>query len=213
MSMRDSAMRSSVTVCSAIGLPKATRVLTRLHIASSARSATPIDAHAVVDAAGAEASLRDLEAASLAEQHVRRRHAHVLEEHLAVAVRRVVVAEHRQMAHAPSRPACRAAPGSATAAGVGRVGIGLAHHDHDLAVRMQDARGPPLAAVDDVVVAVAPDLAAGCWWRRTTRRRARSWRRRSGSRRRAAARASALAARRCRSARSPPCCRCRARRS
>jgi hypothetical protein len=42
MPMRDSAMRSRVTVCSAIGLPNATRRLTRRHMASSARSATPM---------------------------------------------------------------------------------------------------------------------------------------------------------------------------
>ena len=40
--MRASAMRSKVTVCSAIGLPKATRDFTRLHMSSSARSAEPI---------------------------------------------------------------------------------------------------------------------------------------------------------------------------
>ena len=48
---------------------------------------------------GPEAALRDLEAAALAEQHVRRRHAHVLEHDLGVPVRRIVVAEHRQHAH------------------------------------------------------------------------------------------------------------------
>ena len=56
-------------------------------------------AHAVVDAARAQAALRDLEAAAFAEQQVLDRHAHVLEQHLGVAVRRVVVAEHRQHAH------------------------------------------------------------------------------------------------------------------
>ena len=40
--MRDSAMRSRVTVCSAIGLPKATRARARMHIFSSVRSASPI---------------------------------------------------------------------------------------------------------------------------------------------------------------------------
>ena len=40
--MRASAMRSSVTVCSAIGFPKATRFDVRRHIFSSARSATPM---------------------------------------------------------------------------------------------------------------------------------------------------------------------------
>ena len=51
-----------------------------------------------MDAARAEPSLRDLEAAAFAEQHVRRRHAHVLERDLRVPVRRIVVAEHRQHA-------------------------------------------------------------------------------------------------------------------
>ena len=51
-------------------------------------------AHAVVDAARAEADLGDLEAAALAEQHVLLRHAHVGEAQVHVAVRRVVVAEH-----------------------------------------------------------------------------------------------------------------------
>ena len=40
--MRDSAMRSRQTPCSEIRLPNATRSFKRLHISSSARSATPI---------------------------------------------------------------------------------------------------------------------------------------------------------------------------
>jgi len=53
-------------------------------------------AHAVVDAPGAQAALRNLETAPLAEQDVARRHAHVGECHFGMAVRRIVVAEHRQ---------------------------------------------------------------------------------------------------------------------
>ena len=52
----------------------------------------------MVDAAGSEARLRDLEAAAFAEQQVPDRHPHVLEQDFAVAVRRVVIAEHRQHA-------------------------------------------------------------------------------------------------------------------
>jgi hypothetical protein len=37
------------------------------------------------------------------------------------------------------------------------VGIGLAHHDHDPATRIERAAGVPLAAVDDVLVTVARD--------------------------------------------------------
>ena len=36
-------------------------------------------------------------------------------------------------------------------------GIGLAHEDGDFAARIAGAGGPPLAAVDDVLVAVADD--------------------------------------------------------
>jgi hypothetical protein len=51
-------------------------------------------AHAVVDAARAEAELGDLEAATLAEQHVVLGHPHVGEAQVHVAVGGVVVAEH-----------------------------------------------------------------------------------------------------------------------
>ncbi len=61
-------------------------------------------AHAVVDAARPEPALRDLEAAAFAEQDVVDRHAHVLELDLGVAVRRVVVAEHRAAARTTVTP-------------------------------------------------------------------------------------------------------------
>jgi hypothetical protein len=54
--------------------------------------------HAMVDAPRPEAPLSNLEAAALAEEHVGRRHAHILQLDLHVAVRRVVIAEYRQMA-------------------------------------------------------------------------------------------------------------------
>ena len=77
-------------------------------------------AHAMVNAAGAEAALRDLEAAAFAEQEVAGRHAHILEQNFGVAVRRVVIAEHRQHAHALSRRAYRAEREFAIAARDGR---------------------------------------------------------------------------------------------
>ena len=77
ISMRDSAMRSRVTPCSASGLPNATRVL-RAAAHQLERALGDADQpHAVVDAPGTEPPLRDLEAAALAEQHVGRGHAHV----------------------------------------------------------------------------------------------------------------------------------------
>jgi hypothetical protein len=83
--MRERAIVSMTTPCSAIGLPKATRDFARAHIASS---------DAVVDPAGAQAALGDLEAAAFAQQQVRGGYPHVLELDLEMAVRRVVVAEH-----------------------------------------------------------------------------------------------------------------------
>ena len=73
----------------------------------------------------------------------------------------------------------------------GRLRVGLAHHDEDLAALVGRAGDPPLLAVDDVVVAVAADRWSGCSWRPTTRRRARSSRTPNGSRPPAAARATA----------------------
>ena len=49
----------------------------------------------MMDTAGTEAALRDLEAAAFAEQDVFLRHANVFQQHLGMAVRRIVEAEHR----------------------------------------------------------------------------------------------------------------------
>ena len=98
ISMRASAMRSSQTECSAMRLPNAVRAEQALAHDRERALRDADRAHAVVDAARAEAALRDLEAAPFAEQEVLRRHAHVVERHVAVAVRRIVVAEDRQPA-------------------------------------------------------------------------------------------------------------------
>ena len=48
----------------------------------------------MMNATGTEATLRNLEPAAFAKQHVAGRHANVLEVDLHVTVRRIVVAEH-----------------------------------------------------------------------------------------------------------------------
>jgi hypothetical protein len=83
-------MRSCHTVWRAISAPKATRPDSRFTISPSARSAKSDEAHAVMDPAGAEPSLSDLETATFALQHVGRRHAHIDEIDLHVPVRCVV---------------------------------------------------------------------------------------------------------------------------
>jgi hypothetical protein len=74
---RASAMRSCVTPCAATGLPNATRCSVRFAHQFERAFRQADQAHAVVNPARSEPPLRDLEAASFAEQHVRRRHAHV----------------------------------------------------------------------------------------------------------------------------------------
>ncbi len=117
--------------------------------------------HAVVDAARPQPSLSDLEAPALAKQDVLCRHPNVLEHDLAVAMRRIVIPEHRQGAqqlhagrvhrHQDHRlPQVRARV----------IGLALPHHDQDPAARIVGARAPPLAAIDDVRVAVAFDARA-----------------------------------------------------
>ena len=89
---------------------------------------------------GAEPPLRDFEPAPFAEEHVARRHADVLEHHLSMSVRRIVVAEDVQHPH--DRHAGRIARDEdhrllLVAIGIGR--IRLAHEDEHLAARVADA--------------------------------------------------------------------------
>src|SRR5262245_17629166 len=57
----------------------------------------PDQAHAVVNAPRPKPPLSDLEAASFPEQHIRRRHSHIIELDLHMAVRCIVISEHGQM--------------------------------------------------------------------------------------------------------------------
>ena len=70
MAMRASAIRSRVTVCSATGSTERHALLGAPAHQLERTLGQADQAHAVVDAARAEAALGDLEAAALAEQHV-----------------------------------------------------------------------------------------------------------------------------------------------
>ncbi len=114
-------------------------------------------AHAVVDASRPEAALGDLEAAAFAKQHVGRRNADIVEDDFRVAVRCVVIAEHGQ--HADDFHARRVQRHEDLRLLFVLLGaeVRLAHHNGDLAMTVADARRPPFAAVDDVLVALALD--------------------------------------------------------
>ena len=114
-------------------------------------------AHAVMDAARSQAALGNLETASFAQQDIRGRHAHVFKADFAMAVRRVVVAEYRQRAQDGHARRVDRHQDHRLLLVARRFGIGLAHEDDNLAARIAGAGGPPFAAVDDVVVAVAHD--------------------------------------------------------
>src|SRR5206468_958209 len=73
--------------------------LQALHHFFERRFGNPDCAHAMVDAARAEAPLRDLETTSLAEEEVVGRHAHIVEDDFGMAVRRIIETEDRQHAH------------------------------------------------------------------------------------------------------------------
>ena len=114
-------------------------------------------AHAVVDAARPEPALGDFEAAPFAQQQIRRRHPHVVEQNFAMAVRGVVVAEHRQRAHhGDAGRICRHQDHRLLGM-AGRQWIGFSHHDVDLAARVAGAGDPPFVAVDHILVAVTLD--------------------------------------------------------
>ena len=155
---RDSATHSRTTPWSASGRPNASGTSARSTTRSIARSAMPERPHAVVDPARAEPRLRDREALALAGEDVRHRHPHVVEHDLRVpAVVAVVVPEHGQRPHDPhARGVPRDQHHALATVPLGRR-VGRAHDDQQRAVGVHRAGRPPLAAGDDVLVAVADD--------------------------------------------------------
>ena len=160
MSIRARATRCSQIDCARMSfLPNATRDCSRLHHRLQRFLGRADRAHAMVDAARPEPALRDLEAAPFAEQQVRRRHAHVLQHDLHMAVRRVVIAVDGERAQdVEAGRVERHQDHRLLAVLVGAL-VGLAHQDRDLAARIAGARRPPFAAVDHIIIAVAGDVA------------------------------------------------------
>ena len=185
ISMRALAMTSVFLPSRASGLPKASRLRPRSHHQLEGPLGRADRAHAVVDAAGPEADLGDLEAAALARAACS-----------SLGTRTSVNRRCMWPCGASSSPKTCIGPRISTP-GVsigtricdccrcgGGVGAGLHHGDHDLAAGVAGAGDVVLLAVDHPLVAVEHGLACGCSWRPTRRRRARSWRTPSGSRRR-----------------------------
>ncbi len=113
----------------------------------------------MVDTARAKATLSDLEATAFTQQDVGNRYAHVVVFDLGVAVRSVVIAEYVQVAHDLHAGGVQRDQNHALLQVLGCIGVGLAHDDGDLAMLVHGSGGPPLGAVDDVLVTFAADLA------------------------------------------------------
>lgn len=108
-----------------------------------------------MDTARSKTSLKNFETAAFAGDEVRLVHPDVLKEHLRVAVRSIVVAEHGQVPdELDTSERLLDEQDGLPGVRVGVVGVGLADKDHDLAARVGEARGPPLATVDNVIVGV-----------------------------------------------------------
>ncbi len=115
------------------------------------------EAHAVMDAAGAEAALGDFEAAAFAEEEVFGGDTDVRERQFAVAVGTVVVAVDGEEAFELDAGGVEGDEDHGLLLVAGGGGVGFPHEDDDFAVGFAGAGGPPFAAVEDVMVAVAFD--------------------------------------------------------
>ena len=115
-------------------------------------------AHAVMDTARPKAALGNLEPPALAQQDVAHRHPHVFVVNLRMAMGSVVIAEHRKGAnHFHARRIQRHQNHRLLLVLLG-LRVGLAHHDGDLRGGGHGTGGPPLFAVDYVLVTLAADF-------------------------------------------------------
>ena len=114
----------------------------------------PDEAHAVVHPARPEAALGDLERTPRAGEDRAGREAHSAQGDLAVAERLVVLTERGQHPLDGHAGGLERHDDHRVLAVAVRAGVGEAHEDPDLAVGVTGAGGPPLAPVEDDVVAV-----------------------------------------------------------
>ncbi len=113
----------------------------------------------MVDTAWPEAALGDFKAAAFTQQNVGSRYAYVLVFDFGMTVGRMVVPEYVQVTHDGDAGGVQRDQDHALLQVLGRVGVCLAHDDGDLAAVGHGSGGPPLGAVDHVLVAFAADFA------------------------------------------------------
>src|SRR6476659_6910405 len=111
----------------------------------------------MVNATGPQATLRDLKAASFAEQDVLCRHTNIFENNLRMTARSMVVAEDRQCAFNCHAWSIERHQNHRLLLMNRSRRIRLAHENGDLAPRVTRAGGPPFMTIDDIIVAAMFD--------------------------------------------------------
>ncbi len=114
----------------------------------------------MMNAAGTQTALRNLEATPFAKQQILGWNQHIGECHLCMAVRGMIIAVNRQEAlHLDTRRLEIDQDHRLLTVDV-CLRVGLSHQDRELASRVAGTRRPPFAPVDDIMVAIPPDRGA-----------------------------------------------------
>src|ERR1700730_10862938 len=108
----------------------------------------------MVNPARSQATLRNLESSSFTQQHIRDRNPNVFVGDFAMAVGRVVVAEHRQQSLDLDSGSIEGHQDHGLLLVLRSRRISLSHEDGDFATRITGARRPPFAPVDYIFLAI-----------------------------------------------------------
>ena len=118
----------------------------------------PHKTHGVLKTAGAETPLSNLKTAALTLDHIADRHPRIFEQQFRLTAGRVQAVESAQ---GPHQFHTEGVPGHQNRRMLAMpvvLRIGLAHHQHDLAARTYRTGGPPLAAIEHVLVTITSEL-------------------------------------------------------
>src|ERR1700740_2192861 len=111
----------------------------------------------MVDTAGTEPALSDLETPALPEHYVARGYADCFEQGLRVAVRRVVESKYREHLLDLEAGSVEWHDDLGLLLMPRRADVGLSHDNSNLAMWVARTRRPPFPAIYDVLIPVAPD--------------------------------------------------------
>ena len=118
----------------------------------------PHKTHRVLKTAGAETPLSNLKTAALTLDHIADRHPHIFEQQFRLTAGRMQAVEGAQRSDQFHTGGVPGHQNRRVLAMPVVLRIGLAHHQHDLAAWPHRAGGPPLAAIEHVLIAIPPDL-------------------------------------------------------